>query len=221
MTVQETYLRFLQLVNRNATNNNVNVDLYRFVKIFNDVQNRYVEWNLDKRNEDSIRNVQKLLVVEFPLLPTGSTASTSTFELPPNFFDFANISAIASTDCCKKERVLVHEIKSEDAEEKVNDKYSEPSFDWRETFGYLANGSFVVFEKDFDTNELLLTYYREPLQIDIEGYPRLDGTPSTNVDPEFDDVIVNRILLAAAKEFSAINANPEGYALDKDRLFNI
>jgi hypothetical protein len=221
MTIQETYVRFLQLVNRNATNNNVNVDLYRFVKMFNDLQNRYVEWVLDKRNDDSIRDVQKLLVVEQPLPPEGSTASTVTFTLPSDFFDFANISAVASSECCEKERVLVYEVKSEDAEEIYNDKYSEPSFEWRETFGYLSENRFVTFVKDFSIEELLLTYYRKPLQVDIAGYPRLDGTPSVSIDPEFEDAIVNRILLAMAKEFSAINENPQSYQLDKDRLFNI
>ena len=138
MTIQETYVRFLQMVNRNATNNNVNVDLYRFVKGFNDLQNRYVEYVLDKRNDDSIREIQLLLVVEQPLPPIGSTSSTVTFSLPADFFDFSNISAVASSGCCEKERMLVYEIKSEDAEEVYNDKYSEPSFDWRATFGYLS-----------------------------------------------------------------------------------
>jgi hypothetical protein len=221
MTIQETYVRFLQLVNRNATNNNVNVDLYRFVKAFNDLQNRYVEYILDKRNDDSIREIQLLLVVEQPLSPIGSTSSTVTFPLPTDFFDFSNISAVASAGCCEKERMLVYELKSEDAEEVYNDKYSEPSFEWRETFGYLSENRFVTFVKDFSIDELLLTYYRKPLQVDIVGYPRLDGTPSVNIDPEFEDNTVNRILLAMAKDFSAINENPQSYQLDRDRLFNI
>jgi len=220
MTIQETYLAFLQLVNRNATNNNVNVDLYRFVRIFNDMQNRFVEWKLDKRNDDSIRDIHLLLIPELPLEATGSTENTTRFELPSNFFDFANISAEASTDCCK-DRILVYEVKSEDTEELYNDKYSEPSFEWRESFGYLSEDTFTVFKKGFEIERILLTYYRYPRQVDIEGYPKQDNTPSTNIDPEFEDAITNRILLAMAKEFSAINGDAQGYSLDKDRLFNI
>jgi hypothetical protein len=221
MTVEAAYIQFLQLVNRNATNNNVNVDRFRFVLLYNDMQNRFVEWTLNKRNDDRIRDIQLLLVTEQELEPTEVKENYTSFSLPEDFFNFANVKARAKTECCETDQMLVYEVKSEDVEEILNDKYSEPSFDWRETFGFHSDNSFVVYKKDFDLEQLLFTYYRYPRQIDIVGYPRLDGTPSVSVDPEFDDKVVNTILLACAKEFSAINENPNSYQLDRDRLFNI
>ncbi len=221
MTIQEAYTQFLLLVNRNATNNKVNVDRFRFIKMFNYVQNRYVEWVLDKRNEDSIRDIQKLLVVELPLLPSASTQTVTSFRLPDNYFNFTNISALADSDCCKNERLLVYEVKSEDTEEKYNDKYSEPSFEWRETYGYTSSNTFIVYKKDFELTKIFLTYYRYPIQVDIEGYEDEFGNVSSNVDPEFDDKVVGRILLAMAKEFSAINGDTTDFQLTKERLFNI
>jgi hypothetical protein len=221
MTIENTYTQFLILVNRNATNNNVNVDRYRFVKMFNDIQNRFLEWALDKRNEDSIRDVQVLLIPEQSLVLVDTKDNYQTFSLPENYFDYSNITAYASSECCKNEKMLVYEVKSEDVEEKLTDKYTEPSFDWRETFGYISSNTFTVFRNDFSVDKLLMTYYRYPRQVDIAGKLNEEGVQSTSIDPEFDDKVVGRLLLALAKEFSAINSDTTEYQLNKDRLFNI
>lgn len=221
MTIREAYVQFLNLVNRNATNNRTNVDMPRFVLLFNDIQNRYVEWMLDKRNEDSIRNIQKILIKDYSLSLAESKTNLTRYALPTNYFDFANISAKVKTDCCGDDSVLLYEVKSEDVEEKLVDTNHQPSFEWRESFYHLAQDSVVLYKKDFEYSDVLLSYYRYPVQVDILGYVKLDQSASTNIDPEFDDKVVKRILLAMSKEFSAINSETNEYQMDKDRLFTI
>jgi hypothetical protein len=221
MTIQEAYIQFLNLVNRNATNNRTSVDKTRFIMLFNDIQNRYVVWNLEKRNEDSIRNVQALLVKNTPLALIESKDNYSRFTLPENYFEFANLSAKAKTDCCEADDMLLYEVKSEDVEEKLADTNHQPSFEYRETFYHLGDNSIVVYKKDFTIEAVKLTYYRYPVQVDIEGIVRPDQTISGNVDPEFDDKVLGIILLAMAKEFAAINSEAAEYQLSKDRLFTI
>lgn len=221
MTIQEAYIQFLNLVNRNATNNRTSVDKTRFIMLFNDIQNRYVVWNLEKRNEDSIRNVQALLVKNTPLALIESKDNYSRFTLPENYFEFANLSAKAKTDCCEADDMLLYEVKSEDVEEKLVDTNHQPSFEYRETFYHLGDNSIVVYKKDFTIEAVKLTYYRYPVQVDIEGIVRPDQTISGNVDPEFDDKVLGIILLAMAKEFAAINSEAAEYQLSKDRLFTI
>lgn len=221
MTIQEAYIQFLNLVNRNATNNRTSVDKTRFIMLFNDIQNRYVVWNLEKRNEDSIRNVQALLVKNTPLALIESKDNYSRFTLPENYFEFANLSAKAKTDCCEADDMLLYEVKSEDVEEKLVDTNHQPSFEYRETFYHLGDNSIVVYKKDFTIEAVKLTYYRYPVQVDIEGIVRPDQTTSGNVDPEFDDKVLGIILLAMAKEFAAINSEAAEYQLSKDRLFTI
>ena len=221
MTIQEAYIQFLNLVNRNATNNRTSVDKTRFIMLFNDIQNRYVVWNLEKRNEDSIRNVQALLVKNTPLALIESKDNYSIFTLPENYFEFANLSAKAKTDCCEADDMLLYEVKSEDVEEKLVDTNHQPSFEYRETFYHLGDNSIVVYKKDFTIEAVKLTYYRYPVQVDIEGIVRPDQTISGNVDPEFDDKVLGIILLAMAKEFAAINSEAAEYQLSKDRLFTI
>lgn len=221
MTIGEAYIRFLNLVNRNATNNQINVDKPRFVLLFNDIQNRFVRWKLDKRNEDEIREIQRLLVQESPLALNQNRETHNSYTLPEDYFDFANVWAKAKTDCCESRRMHLFEVKSEDVEEKLTDIHSQPSFEFNESFYYFSNDNILVYKKDFELDKVLLTYYRYPVQIDISGYINLDGGASQDIDPEFDDKVVNQILVAMAKEFSAVNADAQGYQLDKDRLFMI
>lgn len=219
MKVEDAYLQFVNQVNRNLTNNNINVDKPRFVLLFNDIQNRYVEWVLEKRNEDAIRYVQALLVPNKKLVKLGSKHIFDEFTLPDNYFDLANIHIHASNGSCKDIKLVPREVKSENVEEKYNDKYQKPNLGWRRTFYHTADNKVLVYKTDFDIQEAFLSYYRYPVQVDIQGYTRADQTASQNVDPELDDKAVGRILVAMAKEFSAINEDAQGYQLDNNRLF--
>lgn len=220
MTIQETYIEFLSMVNRNATNNRTNVDKPRFVMLYNRIQNKYVEWVLEKRNEDAIRDIQKILVKNFPVTQVESKETYTKYGLPSNYFNFSNITAKANSECCDPDNMLLFEVKSEDVEEKLVDTNNEPSFPYRESFYHFSEDSVVLYKKDFEYSEVLLTYYRYPIQVDISGYI-FQGNPSVDIDPEFDDKVVERILIAMSKEFSAINTDTAEYQLDKDRLFTI
>lgn len=223
MTIEQAYTEWPLIVNRNGTNNRINVDKPRFVLGFNAMQLKYVEWQLDKRNEDSIRNIQVLLTPEVELPVEDTTENYTTFKLPADYFDFANAKAKATKDCCNGVTMKVIEVKSEDLEEKLTDKHNEPSFEFRETIGFTSNNTLLVYKKDFELEQVLLTYYKYPTKVDIAGYfyDESATVPSTSIDPIFDDKVVERILIALAKEFSARNGDERSFALDKERLFNI
>ena len=220
MTIEKAYLSFVNLVNRNLTNNNVNVDKPRFVLLFNDIQNRYLEWLLEKRNEDSIRYATLLLTVDKKLNLEQKESDKDFYNLPEDYFDLANLKVEASKDKCKKVSLHCFEVKSEDTQELLNDKYNEPSFDYRETFYMTSSNSTVaVFKSNFSIDNVYATYYRYPTQIDIEGYINEQNTQSQSIDPEWDDKAVGRILVAMSKEFAAINSDGGQYELGADRLF--
>lgn len=221
MNIEQAYDEFLMLVNRNATNNNANVDFPRFVLLYNDIEPKYVQWVLEKRNEDDIRYVQQLSVPEVSLSQNGLTTLHTKFALPQDYFDFENIHVTATKGCCDSVRILPFEVKTEDVEELLEDPNNTPSFEYRETFYYIASGNVCVFHGDFNISKVLLTYYRYPRQVDIAGYIHLDGTASTSIDPELDDKAVRRVLLGMSRTFSANNEDAVAYQIDKDRLFTI
>lgn len=218
MTIEQVYTQYVNVVNRNATNNNVSVDKFRFIQLLNTTTNRYVEWILEKRNEDDIRYISPLLILDKPLTFISKTESFANFELPQNYFDLANLSVFAKKGSCKNKKLLTFEIKSEDIEELFEDQNNKPSFEFRETF-YLTNSNNVsVFKTDFEIEKAKLSYYRYPVQMDIAGYLKEDGSQSSNVDPELDDKVMGRIILMAAEQFAANNNDPNNYQVNKDRV---
>jgi len=220
MNIEQEYIQFVNLVDRNATNNNVNIDKPRFIILYNDYQNRFVQWILEKRNEDAIRYVAPLLQTNKKLSKDSVEKTYTTYKLPKDYFDFANLSVFAKKGACKNERLYTFEVKSEDVEELLADVDNRPSFEARETFYYTGDKKINIFKQNFEINEALLTYYRYPKQVDISGYTRLDGSSSQNINSEWDDRISSRILNAMAVGFSAINSQLDKYQLDRDRLFS-
>lgn len=220
MTIEQAYLQWLQLVDRNLTNNNISADKPRFIMAFNSLQNRYLEWLLEKRNEDAIRYASPLLEPNKNLQKSASTPSYESFDLPTDYFDFANLAVFASKGGCKDQRVFTFEVKSEDVEELLADVDNRPSFEYRETFYYTASNKINVFKTDFSIDKAQLTYYRYPKKVDIVGYIKEDGSSSSSVDPEWDDKSVTRILIAMSKEYVANNADANKYQIERDRLFS-
>ena len=62
MNIQEAYLRFLTKVNKNLSSNNITASKDRFVLLYNEEQIRRVEYILDNKNDDEIREINTFLV---------------------------------------------------------------------------------------------------------------------------------------------------------------
>lgn len=220
MTVEEAYLRFIKKVNKDYTNDNISADRDRFVLLFNEIQNRYLEWILDKRNEDEIRYVQKMLMHDVPLTLDSTKNDSQCFTLPEDYFDFANLHVYAKKGTCKA-RLKTFEIKKGNSEELICEEGNEPSFEYRETFYNLGQDKvFVYNDGSFTMGTVQLTYYRYPKEIDISGYTRLDGNQSTDIAPEWDDKVVNRLISACAKYFNTTNENLNKVAFDREEIFS-
>lgn len=220
MTIETAYLHFLDLVNQNNTNNNVSVDKARFILLFNFTTDRYVSWILEKRNEDQIRYVQKLLVENKPLTPGYFDQRTNSFKLPTDFFDHSNVYVEAKNSSCSSMPMQIFEVKSEDVSELLADEFNKPSFEWSETFYHFSNDNIVFYIDNFTIGKCQLTYYRYPKRVDIAGYIDEYGNQSTNIDPELDDKAVEVILLGMAKEFAINNGDSAKAQLDNARLFS-
>ncbi len=221
MKIKEVYVSFLDTVNRNMTNNNLNVDLPRFITLLNTTLQRYVSWILEKRNEDVIRYISPLLILEKSLEKSEQKQNFTTFHLPKDYFDFANLHVYASKGNCKMQKLKKpFEVKSEDIEELIGDSSNEPSFEYRETFYLTTEKKVAVYKKDFEIDKVDLTYYRYPKKLDIEGYIKIDNTSSVDIDPELDDKVMNKVIVAMAKQFSATNGDTAGYQIQNDILFS-
>jgi len=218
MKVEEVYIRFVDIVNRNMTNNNVNVDKIRFIFLFNSASIKYLSWILEKRNEDDIRQVAPFLIPDSQLKVSEKLNYFDKFNLPKDYFDFANVSVFASSGSCLNQKLLTFEAKSENTEELLADENNKPSFEYRETFYFTASDKLVVYKDNFTIDSVSLAYYRYPKKVDIEGYFKEDGVASVSVDPEFSDRAIEKILLIMAKDFTATNGDANGFQINSARL---
>jgi hypothetical protein len=217
MTANEAYVRFLTKVNQNLKSNNVSAGKDRFVLLFNEEQQRLVDYTLDKKNEDYIRNIQKLLVTD-TLPKLSEDNNKAIFDLPSNYYELSSAHAFGKKEGCGQDRISLFEIKDFDSEEIVTDDNNKPDWDYRQAPYYIGEDKVKVFYEDFTLDSVYLTYYRKPRNIDLAGYIKIDGAASTNVDPEMDDEFTNRVISMCAESFFRNYPNPNSVTLNKDRI---
>lgn len=220
MKIIDCYLRALQKAEENATNGGIKLDKARFVQLFNDEQNRLVKYILDKKNEDEIRYIQKLVVYSKSLAKDEdrSNPESTLFTLPADFFAFSNISGEFKSGECSASDFNLFEAKNENVNELLSDSFNAPSFDFRESFYTIGEDSVRIFKKGFSVESAFLTYYRYPKSVDIQGYIKSDGTNSKDIDPELDDKLVNMILNMVEKQFALNESEYYRYRFDLNNV---
>lgn len=220
MTIGEAYLKFIQRVNRNLTNDNISVDRGRFILLLNQSIIEVCEYILEKKNEDNIHYLQKLVVHNKELERSSKTINTRGFKIPENFLDFINTRVIASDKVCKKQPLQLWEAKMEDVDELLFEESNKPSFKFRETFYTLGDDKINYYVDGFDIDKAYMSYYRFPKKVDIEGYLRSDGSLSTNVNPEMDDRFMERVITKAASNYAANNSYFDSFQVNENRVIN-
>ena len=214
MNIGTAYLKFLEKVNKNYTNDNISVDVGRFVSLFNAKQIRFLEYMLEKRNEDDIRYIQKMLVRDRSLSFDNNTINHCDFKLPEDYFSFVNVQAKGGDSSCSSSFINLWEVKNENIHELLQDENNKPSFKWRETFYSFSSDKIVIYVDSFEIAEVYLTYYRYPKSVDMSGYIKEDGSYSVNIDPEWDDKITERILEFCVADFDLNTENLQRYQFD-------
>jgi hypothetical protein len=93
-----------------------------------------------------------------------------------------------------------------------------PNFEWRETLATLGSDNLYVYVSDFEISSVHLTYLRYPQYIDVDGYIRLDGTPSVNQDCELPEYAKQDIVDLAVKFAAHATDNPFQSQTAEDRI---
>lgn len=222
MKIIDCYLRALQKAEENASNGGIKLDKARFVQLFNDEQNRLVRYILDKKNEEEIRYIQKLVVYSKKLQKRDDRIGpeSTLFSLPDDFFAFSNISGEFQEGDCSASDFNLFEAKNENVHELLADEFNAPSFDYRESFYTIGEDSVRMFKKGFEVKNVYLTYYRYPISVDIEGYIKSDGSNSINIDPELDDKLINIIINMVEKQFALNESEYNRFQFDLSNVQN-
>ena len=220
MTIQEAYLRSLQKNEQNLANGGIKLDPGRFVLLFNEAQDRLIRYYLNRKDDETIRSIQTLLVYWKSLNKINhiDDPESTSFSLPDDYLWFSNIKGSFYYNGCEVGDFVMWEAKNENVHELLGDDNNRPSFDYRETFYTIGDGKVVVYEDGFRTDEVRMTYYRNPVRVDLAGYINAAGERSTDIDPELPDPLVEEILDMVAKQFNLNENELQRYRFDKDNV---
>lgn len=116
--------------------------------------------------------------------------------LPSDILRFEGVQAKAKTkECTKGKSITVRFIEEGNVNTWLSDWSKKPSFEWAETFNtVLSNKCRIYTGGDFEIMESVITYYRQPKDISIEGCEDIFGKKHGNINPEFADDIVELII---------------------------
>lgn len=218
MTSQDAYTTFLLLANKLNSNDNVQIDIGRFVLLYNKQALVWLAQSVRKtKYTQEIDEIQRLVVKDKSLAQVGDTDESVKFIFPADCYDFIAGYALTNRDNCKRV-INASQVKNENERLILFDSNWRPDFDFEWLPVTIGDNTIEVFFRDFKVEGFIANYYRFPTAIDIEGYDKPDGTPSITVDPDIDDIYVNEIIDLVVADVSRIYQNNEKLQPDLNRI---
>lgn len=215
---QTTYLKFLQKINKNSTQFNIACDKGRFVLIFNEVKNRWVETNLKGKDSILIDNLRETIKESDALSSTNTQDDYVEYSLPKDYYEHILTKTICEKDECKG-IVYSREIKNQNKNILQFDENQRPDFDYEWTFNSIQGGSLRVYKRDFKVLESKMEYYSVIPDFDIAGYTNILNQPSSDQPITLiSDQYIDQIISLAAKEFMLDYESESGIRSANERI---
>jgi hypothetical protein len=198
-------IKMKQRLNKLDSQDYDNITCWQVVESFNKAQ---VEWvrrqlhgvNLTKEgDEQSTRRKDDLQVLldKNTISNLTDKGDYSFVSLPVDYLQWKRVDVFAQKDCCDKRRMVIYLAEEGNVSLLLRDKLKQPSFEWAETFATLIDNDINIYTNgEFNIPEVQLTYYRQPIKIQIlncsDPYTGLIST--SNVECEFKDDIIELII---------------------------
>jgi hypothetical protein len=219
LSPSDIYLSVITKLTKNLGTDNITVDKARVVSAFNENQIRRVSLILERKIDDSLREIQKLLVKNEEISLTSTDKEKAIFKLPINYFEISSVYALGDKDKCKGKTLFLWEIKDPNYNEVLSNEHLKPSFNYQEIPYIVGNDEITAFQDStFNIKKAFLTYYKYPKNLDIAGYIKTDNTVSTDVPVELDDRFTNKVIAMTVEDFQRNFQDQLGHSLSKDRV---
>lgn len=219
MTSQDAYTNFLLLANKLNSNDNVQIDIGRFVLLYNKWALIWLEQSVRKtKATQKIDEVQYLVRKDVPLVVDSIFDTHVRFKLPNDWFDHIGGYAVVHTDTCSNIQINAAQVKNDNQRLILFDENWRPDLEFEWLPITIGDGTLQVFFRDFVVDQMFIDYFKYPNDIDIAGYLKPDGTASITVDPLLDDIYVNEIIDLVVADVSRIYQNNEKLQPDLNRI---
>ena len=219
MTSKDTYLIALNKLNKLITNNSQDLPEYLWVYNFNEAQSFWIAktYKEVEKDQTAIRKLQKILVPNKKIVDKVDKGIYSEFTLPDNFLNYSS----SYTNINKCPFILEnHLFEEHNIKTALKDAMWKPSLEFEETLITMADNKILVYKNEsFEPESLTLSYYRKPVQIDIQdGFTHTDGTATIDQDPEFEDTNVYEIIDLAVQQLAANFGMPDVYTTSTNKI---
>lgn len=205
MTNDTIQLKVKQRINKLASNDYDNILPWQIIEAFNKAQ---VDWcrrnlqgtNMSKQGDESskrrIDDLQVLLKDEKLAMVKKDVYYISP-TIPTDYLEFKRVSSKATTDCCPARSMTVYLTEEANIDLTLKDVNKKPSFSWGETVCTFAGNKLKIYTNgEFDIEEAVLVYYKQPRKIQIKGIsdPYTGQVSLVDVECEFKDDLVEVLI---------------------------
>ena len=197
-------IKVKQRLNKLDSQDYDNIECWQVVEAFNKAQVEWVRRQLHGINvvqegdEQSTRRIDDLqLLLGTINIPFVKSDISSYSDLPADYLQWKRVDVFAKKECCDNRRMTVYLAEEGNLNQLLRDKSKQPNFEWAETFATLINNKVHVYtNNEFEISDSFLTYYRQPVKIQILGCsdPYTGITSTTEVQCEFKDDIIEVLI---------------------------
>jgi hypothetical protein len=201
-------IKVKQRLNKLDSQDYDNIECWQVVEAFNKAQVEWVRRQLHGINivkegdEQSTRRIDDLQLLLGTINTPFVKADISSYsDLPVNYLQWKRVDVTARKGCCEDRRMSVYLAEEGNLNQLLFDDAKKPSFEWAETFATLKSNKVNVYtNNEFEITKGTLTYYRQPVRIEVQGCvdPYTGVQTVTNVECEFKDDIVELLIDEAA-----------------------
>jgi len=212
--VNELYYEFSLLLNKNNQNKNVNIEKHNFVYLYNREALRWLNEYLNtNNNSDNVFIISELLVKDLELKRIENTNEYSVYEIPEDLAYLLPAESKSYVGNC----ILYNYIKKPNVNIYLEDKFTKPSLAWERGLGELVDRGIIIYKNNFEINKTVITYYRTPKKIDMQGYKHYDGKESSDINPDVSSYISSEIINRVVTEINREFEDQFGFQVSKER----
>jgi len=204
-----------QKLNKLSTNEHQQINLEDKILALNEAQIKLIKQKMDgapavadglgldafkKRYEDLQKLVEGYEDHPLPLKLTNPELNkwtSSLQDIDPPYMFYVDSYILADKGRCKNRKIWINRDLAGhgDLQFILNNDHYKPSFEYQETFNFIASDELCVFtDGTFTPTALFLSYVRYPKYINKTGYIQLDGKPSTDQDCELKSYLEDELV---------------------------
>jgi hypothetical protein len=208
MLNQTIILKIKQRLNKLDSQDYDNIETWEIIEAFNKAQ---VEWtrrqlhglNIVKEgDEQSTRRKDDLQVLLNTIpLTLNNSENYQHGAIPENYLQWKRVDAKAKNECCPDRPMMIYLAEEGNVIELLRDKSKQPNFEWAETFATLKDNNVLIYNNgEFQVTDAFLTYYRQPVRIEVAGIinPYTTTVSAADIEAVFKDDIIELIIDEAA-----------------------